>query len=76
MNISVRREDGREEILTLRGNFRVIHGRELDRLVGEDIELFFTKSGLYDGWGCNTQLSPADADRLIDTMEDGRRIGD
>jgi hypothetical protein len=35
----------------------VIHGLELDRLIGEDIEFFSTKSGLYDGWGCRTQLS-------------------
>ena len=79
MNISVRR--GREDILTLRGNFRVIHGLELDRLIGEDIEFFSTKSGLYEEWslrrlGMPDTAEPADADRLIDGMEDGRRIGD
>lgn len=74
MKLRVEHEDGRHEVVTLRGTFTVVHGRNLDRLVGEDIEFFFTKDGRYDGWGAAVRLEEPEADRLIDSTEEGRSV--
>jgi hypothetical protein len=61
MNLRVQYADGRVATLVLGGSLTVVHGQELDRIVGEDIEYFFTKDGFYDGWGGATRVAKAEA---------------
>lgn len=60
MNVRVQYADGRVATLVLTGSLAVVHGQELDRIVDEGIEYFFTKDGFYDGWGA-TRVAKAEA---------------
>ncbi len=76
MMLRVQHEDGRIETITLRGEVRVVNGHELDRLVTQDAEHFFTKAGFYDGWGMPIRCSAAEARELIEAVERSRAIAD
>jgi hypothetical protein len=75
MNLRVQYADGRVTTLVLRGSLAVVHGQELDRIVGEDMEYFFTKDGFYDGWGGERRVGKAEANPPH-TMNQERRIED
>jgi hypothetical protein len=73
MKIRVQHEDGKIEILVVEGQWAIVQGAQLDRMVGSLFEHFFTKDGYYDGWGCVP--SPAEnTERQIERIESQRQI--
>lgn len=77
MKIIVKRRDGREEVLTLVGEWTVYDGKILNRLTNlGGFDHFFTKDGLYDGWS-TAMPETADmklAEEMILTVEEQREI--
>ena len=76
MKLRVQHEDGSIETITLGGTLECREGCHLDRLQAPDLEHFFTKDGYYDGWGRATNATPADAARLLQTIDLTRQIDD
>ena len=56
MKLRVQHRDGRIETITLHGQWSIIEGEFLNRIVDETgSEHFFTQEGYYDGWGGRVQ---------------------
>ena len=77
MNITVVREDGRQEVLNLsEGDWTATCGPILNRLSKDGFDHYFTKEGLYDGWGGQVPQGTTfeQAEELIKAVEEKRRI--
>jgi hypothetical protein len=75
MKLRIQHEDGTTEVLTLRGDWTVVEGVELDRLrSASGFEHFFTKAGFYDGWGSGLGESSPQADHILSALETKRRV--
>jgi hypothetical protein len=56
VRIRVIYKNGNPETLT--GEWAVVEGTFLDRLLGAGFEYFFTKGGFYDAWGGSGKRLP------------------
>ena len=79
MKIIVKRRDGREEVLTLLGEWAVNEGKILNRLTNSSgFDHFFTLAGMYDGWstampeGSDMKLAKS----MIAAVEEQREIAE
>lgn len=55
MRLRVQHEDGRSEVITLAGDWRVTEGKHLNRITDQSgFDHFFTHDGYYDGWGASS----------------------
>jgi len=75
MRLRVQHENGKVEVITLTGEWRVIEGPHLNRIVDENgFEHFFTHGGHYDGWGAGIRQPREAADELLEMMEEKRQF--
>ena len=73
----MKHEDGRTEVLSLRGAWKVIEGKELNRLKSDEgFEHFFTKDGFYDCWGAGITEPAPQVNGVLNALEAKRRFVD
>ena len=74
MKIRVQQENGNIETIDVCDTAEVQVGNQLDRLVTQGAEHFFTKDGYYDGWGRGVSCSPSEAKKVLNQTELKRNI--
>ena len=77
MKIRVHRGDGNIETITLKLPAMIAEGSMLDRITDSTgMEHFFTKDGIYDGWGRAVSCDMSTAIGMIEETEARRDVDD